>query len=97
MYDNTLVLTLHTPPTVPTQQPHLYTHLTPQDLQEVIYVDDINCLLDSDCTAVCGSSSEKAGPTDGQQADQSKAGLRTLTVSPDGQHLASGDRVGVLR
>ncbi|XP_029688830.1 mitogen-activated protein kinase-binding protein 1 isoform X1 [Takifugu rubripes] len=67
------------------------------DLQEVIYVDDINCLLDADCTAVCGGSSEKAGPTDGQQADQSKAGLRTLRVSPDGQHLASGDRVGVLR
>lgn len=88
----------HTPPTVPThEQPHLHTHLTPQDLQEVIYVDDINCLLDTDCTAVCGSGSEKAGPTDGQQADQSKAGLRTLRVSPDGQHLASGDRVGVLR
>ncbi|CAF89697.1 unnamed protein product, partial [Tetraodon nigroviridis] len=39
----------------------------------------------------------RAGPTDGPQADLSKAGLRTLRVCPDGQHLASGDRVGVLR
>uniref|UniRef100_A0A3P8RSG5 Mitogen-activated protein kinase binding protein 1 n=1 Tax=Amphiprion percula TaxID=161767 RepID=A0A3P8RSG5_AMPPE len=42
---------------------------------------------------------EKAGPmgSEGQQTDQSRAGIRTLRVSPDGRHLASGDRMGVLR
>ncbi|XP_070835668.1 mitogen-activated protein kinase-binding protein 1 isoform X2 [Chaetodon trifascialis] len=68
------------------------------DLQKVIYVEDnVSSLLDTD--SVAGGSTEKAGPSgsEGQQADQSRAGIRTLRVSPDGQHLASGDRMGVLR
>uniref|UniRef100_A0A8P4G1Y5 Mitogen-activated protein kinase binding protein 1 n=1 Tax=Dicentrarchus labrax TaxID=13489 RepID=A0A8P4G1Y5_DICLA len=65
------------------------------DLQKVIYVDDnITSLLDTE-----SANTEKAGSSgsEGQQADQSRAGIRTLRVSPDGQHLASGDRMGVLR
>lgn len=80
--------TLHCTPLCP---------LTPQDLQKVIYVDDnITGLLDNESAA--GGSTEKAGPSgsEGQQADQ-RVGIRTLRVSPNGQHLASGDRVGVLR
>lgn len=81
---------------------HLHTctplcPLTPQDLQKVIYVDDnITSLLDIESAA--GGNTEKAGPSgsEGQQADQ-RVGIRTLRVSPNGQHLASGDRMGVLR
>ncbi|XP_061668123.1 mitogen-activated protein kinase-binding protein 1-like [Syngnathoides biaculeatus] len=35
-------------------------------------------------------------PADGQPAE-SRTGIRTVCVSPDGQHLASGDRNGILR
>uniref|UniRef100_A0A671TTI9 Mitogen-activated protein kinase binding protein 1 n=1 Tax=Sparus aurata TaxID=8175 RepID=A0A671TTI9_SPAAU len=60
------------------------------DLQKVIYVDEnITSLLDTESTGESGS--------EGQQTDQSRVGIRTLRVSPDGQHLASGDRMGVLR
>ncbi|XP_029317026.1 LOW QUALITY PROTEIN: mitogen-activated protein kinase-binding protein 1 [Cottoperca gobio] len=70
------------------------------DLQKIIYVDDnVTSLLDPESDTVNGGSSEKAGSSgsEGQQTDQSRAGIRTLRVSPDGQHLASGDRMGVLR
>nr|XP_046268092.1 mitogen-activated protein kinase-binding protein 1 isoform X2 [Scatophagus argus] len=70
------------------------------DLQKVIYVDDsITSLLDVESATVAGGNTEKAGSSgsEGQQTDQSRAGIRTLRVSPDGQHLASGDRTGVLR
>ncbi|XP_035850289.1 mitogen-activated protein kinase-binding protein 1 isoform X2 [Sander lucioperca] len=62
------------------------------DLQKVIYVDDnVSGLLDPESATVSG------GVEEGQPADQSRVGIRTLRVSPDGQHLASGDRMGVLR
>lgn len=61
--------------------------------------DNVSTLLDPDSTSVTGGNLEKGGSSgsDGLQTDQSKAGIRTLRVSPDGQHLASGDRMGVLR
>ncbi|XP_069391275.1 mitogen-activated protein kinase-binding protein 1 isoform X2 [Paralichthys olivaceus] len=70
------------------------------DLQKVIYVDDnLTSLLDTESIGAAGGNTEKAGSlcSEGQQADQSRAGIRSLGVSPDGQHLASGDRMGVLR
>ncbi|XP_034050708.1 mitogen-activated protein kinase-binding protein 1 isoform X2 [Thalassophryne amazonica] len=69
------------------------------DLQKVIYVDDnIASLLDTESVTITGNT-EKLGMSgsDGQQIDQSRTGIRTLRVSPNGQHLASGDRMGVLR
>ncbi|XP_008275310.1 mitogen-activated protein kinase-binding protein 1 [Stegastes partitus] len=78
----------------------LQRNILSHDLQKVIYVDDsIASLLDTDSITVTGGNSEKAGPTgsEGQQTDQSRAGIRTLRVSPNGRHLASGDRMGVLR
>lgn len=56
-------------------------------------------LLDTESVAVAGGNTEKTGSltSEGQQTDHSRAGIRTLRVSPDGQHLASGDRMGVLR
>uniref|UniRef100_A0A3P8RSI9 Mitogen-activated protein kinase binding protein 1 n=1 Tax=Amphiprion percula TaxID=161767 RepID=A0A3P8RSI9_AMPPE len=67
---------------------------------KVIYVDDsVTSLMDTESITITGGNSEKAGPmgSEGQQTDQSRAGIRTLRVSPDGRHLASGDRMGVLR
>uniref|UniRef100_A0A8D3BUW1 Mitogen-activated protein kinase binding protein 1 n=1 Tax=Scophthalmus maximus TaxID=52904 RepID=A0A8D3BUW1_SCOMX len=70
------------------------------DLQKVIYVDDnLTSLLDTESVAVANGNTEKVGSSgsEGQQTDQCRVGIRTLGVSPDGQHLASGDRMGVLR
>ncbi|CAN9501919.1 unnamed protein product [Ophioblennius macclurei] len=75
----------------------LHKNILSQDLQRVIYVEDsLNSLLDTDSVAI---SSEKAGlsGSEAPQAEQTRVGIRTLRVSPDGQHLASGDRMGVLR
>ncbi|KAM6916877.1 mitogen-activated protein kinase-binding protein 1 [Lycodopsis pacificus] len=77
----------------------LTRNILSQDLQKVIYVDDnVSTLLDPESATVTSGTTEKAGSlgSDGQ-TDQSRAGIRTLRVSPDGQHLASGDRMGVLR
>ncbi|XP_017293165.1 mitogen-activated protein kinase-binding protein 1 isoform X2 [Kryptolebias marmoratus] len=78
----------------------LHRNILSNDLQKVIYVDDNTLsLLDTDTIAVANSNTEKVGSqgSEGQQPDQSRTGIRTLRVSPDGQHLASGDRLGVLR
>uniref|UniRef100_UPI003AAF42A3 mitogen-activated protein kinase-binding protein 1-like n=1 Tax=Centroberyx gerrardi TaxID=166262 RepID=UPI003AAF42A3 len=63
------------------------------DLLNIIYMDGSTAaLLDTESMA-CGSA-EKSG--DGQTADN-RTGIRTICVSPDGKHLASGDRNGMLR
>ncbi|XP_057715506.1 mitogen-activated protein kinase-binding protein 1 isoform X1 [Corythoichthys intestinalis] len=67
------------------------------DLHKVIYVEDNpSGLLDIDSVSPAG---DKAGPNtfEAPTNDQNRAGVRSLRVSPDGRHLASGDRVGVLR
>ncbi|XP_059374553.1 mitogen-activated protein kinase-binding protein 1-like isoform X3 [Carassius carassius] len=62
------------------------------DLQKVIYMDsNTSSLLDPDCTI--SSNSEKVEP----QTSDNRTGIRTICVSPDGLHLASGDRNGSLR
>ncbi|KAJ8353572.1 hypothetical protein SKAU_G00211390 [Synaphobranchus kaupii] len=62
------------------------------DLLKIIYMDNnTSALLDTDCTAT--SNTEKADP----QTSENRSGIRTMCVSPDGQHLASGDRTGTLR
>uniref|UniRef100_A0A8C1W6V3 Mitogen-activated protein kinase binding protein 1 n=1 Tax=Cyprinus carpio TaxID=7962 RepID=A0A8C1W6V3_CYPCA len=68
------------------------TTLSPNDLQKVIYMDNnTSTLLDTDCTI--SSNSEKVDP----QTSDNRTGIRTMCVSPDGLHLASGDRNGTLR
>ncbi|XP_041131628.1 mitogen-activated protein kinase-binding protein 1-like isoform X2 [Polyodon spathula] len=63
------------------------------DLQKILYMDNNTAaLVDSESSAA--GSAEK--PSDSQSND-TKTGIRTLCVSPDGQHLASGDRSGTLR
>uniref|UniRef100_A0A671LJD6 Mitogen-activated protein kinase-binding protein 1-like n=1 Tax=Sinocyclocheilus anshuiensis TaxID=1608454 RepID=A0A671LJD6_9TELE len=58
----------------------------------VIYMDsNTSSLLDTECTI--SSNSEKVDP----QTSDNRTGIRTICVSPDGLHLASGDRNGTLR
>lgn len=52
--------------------------------------NNTSTLLDTDCMS---SNSEKVDP----QTSENRTGIRTMCVSPDGVHLASGDRNGTLR
>ncbi|XP_062406286.1 mitogen-activated protein kinase-binding protein 1-like [Sardina pilchardus] len=62
------------------------------DLLKVIYVDSSSAaLLDTDMC--CTSGVEKQDSA----APEVRTGIRTIGVSPDGRHLASGDRTGTLR
>lgn len=64
-----------------------------QDLLNIIYIDgNTSTLLDPEST----TNANVDKPGDGQTAE-SRTGIRTICVSPDGKHLASGDRNGMLR
>lgn len=64
----------------------------PQDLRGIIYVDgNTGALLDPECA----TNGDKQA--DGQTAESRTSGIRSVCVSPDGKHLASGDRNGMLR
>ncbi|NWI18009.1 MABP1 protein, partial [Crypturellus soui] len=70
----------------------LHRNILSNDLMKIIYVDDnTQVLLDTDYNS--GGSADKA---DAQVID-TKVGIRTVCVSPGGEHLASGDRIGTLR
>ncbi|KAM9147302.1 mitogen-activated protein kinase-binding protein 1 [Pangshura tecta] len=70
----------------------LHRNILSNDLMKIIYVDDnTQALLDTDDNS--GGSADKADI----QALDTKVGIRTLCVSPSGEHLASGDRIGTLR
>ncbi|NXE31474.1 MABP1 protein, partial [Ptilorrhoa leucosticta] len=70
----------------------LHRNILSNDLMKIIYVDDnTQVLLDTDYNSA--GSAEKA---DAQVLDM-KVGIRTVCVSPSGEHLASGDRIGTLR
>ncbi|XP_062432015.1 mitogen-activated protein kinase-binding protein 1 isoform X2 [Rhea pennata] len=70
----------------------LHRNILSNDLMKIIYVDDnTQVLLDTDYNS--GGSADKA---DAQVMDM-KVGIRTVCVSPSGEHLASGDRIGTLR
>ncbi|NXU02799.1 MABP1 protein, partial [Buphagus erythrorhynchus] len=69
----------------------LHRNILSNDLMKIIYVDDnTQVLLDTDYNSA--GSAEKA---DAQVLD-TKVGIRTVCVSPSGEHLASGDRIGTL-
>lgn len=60
-----------------------------QDLIKIIYVDgNTQALLDTELPG-----GDKA---DGSLMDP-RVGIRSVCISPNGQHLASGDRMGTLR
>ncbi|XP_065610876.1 mitogen-activated protein kinase-binding protein 1 isoform X5 [Cyrtonyx montezumae] len=70
----------------------LHRNILSNDLMKIIYVDDnTQVLLDTDYNS--GGSADKADT----QVMDTKVGIRTVCVSPSGEHLASGDRIGTLR
>uniref|UniRef100_A0A8C5WY03 Mitogen-activated protein kinase binding protein 1 n=1 Tax=Laticauda laticaudata TaxID=8630 RepID=A0A8C5WY03_LATLA len=70
----------------------LYRNILSNDLMKIIYVDEnTQALLDTEYNTAGGV--EKADT----QAIDTKVGIRTVCVSPTGEHLASGDRIGTLR
>ncbi|NWW71963.1 MABP1 protein, partial [Climacteris rufus] len=70
----------------------LHRNILSNDLMKIIYVDDnTQVLLDTDY-----NSAGSADKSDAQVLD-TKVGIRTVCVSPSGEHLASGDRIGTLR
>uniref|UniRef100_A0A7M4FM90 Mitogen-activated protein kinase binding protein 1 n=1 Tax=Crocodylus porosus TaxID=8502 RepID=A0A7M4FM90_CROPO len=70
----------------------LHRNILSSDLMKIIYVDDnTQYLLDTDYNS--GGSADKADT----QVTDTKVGIRTVCVSPSGEHLASGDRIGTLR
>ncbi|XP_040920240.1 mitogen-activated protein kinase-binding protein 1-like [Toxotes jaculatrix] len=70
-----------------------YQNILSRDLLNIIYIDgNTAALLDPEC--VTNVNADKSG--DGQTTE-SRMGIRTICVSPDGKHLASGDRNGILR
>ncbi|KAF1450361.1 Mitogen-activated protein kinase-binding protein 1, partial [Pygoscelis papua] len=70
----------------------LHRNILSNDLMKIIYVDNnTQVLLDTDYNTA--GSADKA---DAQVMD-TKVGIRTVCVSPSGEHLASGDRIGTLR
>ncbi|XP_049446421.1 mitogen-activated protein kinase-binding protein 1-like isoform X1 [Epinephelus fuscoguttatus] len=75
-------------------QTHVHSqNILSSDLLNIIYVDrNTSALLDPEC--LTNINVDKPG--DGQTAE-SRTGIRTICVSPDGKHLASGDRNGMLR
>ncbi|KAM8832217.1 mitogen-activated protein kinase-binding protein 1-like isoform 2-T2 [Spinachia spinachia] len=76
-----------------TQAPLRPHNILSSDLLNIIYADgNAGALQDPGC--LTNVNADKQG--DGQTAD-SGTGIRTICVSPDGKHLASGDRSGTLR
>ncbi|KAK5853187.1 hypothetical protein PBY51_006997 [Eleginops maclovinus] len=75
-------------------QTHVHSpNILSTDLLNIIYIDEnTSALLDPEC--LTNMNADKPG--DGQAAE-SRTGIRTICVSPDGKHLASGDRNGMLR
>ncbi|NXS97011.1 MABP1 protein, partial [Jacana jacana] len=70
----------------------LHRNILSNDLMKIIYVDDnTQVLLDTDYNSA--GSADKADT----QVMDTKVGIRTVCVSPSGEHLASGDRIGTLR
>ncbi|XP_075050712.1 mitogen-activated protein kinase-binding protein 1-like isoform X2 [Mixophyes fleayi] len=70
----------------------LHRNILSSDLMKIILVDsNTQALLDTDC------NSAGLGDKVDTQALDTKIGIRSVCVSPSGQHLASGDRTGTLR
>ncbi|GLD59657.1 mitogen-activated protein kinase-binding protein 1-like protein [Lates japonicus] len=70
-----------------------FQNILSSDLLNIIYVDGNTAAL-VDPEYMTNMNADKSG--DGQTTE-SRTGIRTICVSPDGKHLASGDRNGMLR
>ncbi|XP_016327370.1 mitogen-activated protein kinase-binding protein 1-like isoform X2 [Sinocyclocheilus anshuiensis] len=63
----------------------LHHNLYSEDIVRIVYVDDDTQYLKAEAERAEGASQD------------GKSGIRVLGISPDGQHLAAGDRSGNLR
>uniref|UniRef100_A0A4W6DMK0 Mitogen-activated protein kinase binding protein 1 n=1 Tax=Lates calcarifer TaxID=8187 RepID=A0A4W6DMK0_LATCA len=70
-----------------------FQNILSSDLLNIIYIDGNTAAL-VDPEYMTNMNADKSG--DGQTTE-SRTGIRTICVSPDGKHLASGDRNGMLR
>ncbi|XP_030071349.1 mitogen-activated protein kinase-binding protein 1 isoform X2 [Microcaecilia unicolor] len=70
----------------------LHRNILSSDLMKIIFLDNnTQALLDMDYNSALVN--EKVD----MQSLDTKVGIRTVCLSPNGQHLASGDRMGTLR
>ncbi|KAM9294407.1 mitogen-activated protein kinase-binding protein 1 [Gastrophryne carolinensis] len=70
----------------------LHRNILSNDLLKILLIDgNTQALVDTDCS--CAGLADKVDP----QILDAKTGIRSVCVSPNGQHLASGDRTGTLR
>ncbi|XP_018415556.1 PREDICTED: mitogen-activated protein kinase-binding protein 1 [Nanorana parkeri] len=70
----------------------LHRNILSNDLMKILLIDNnTQALLDTDYN--CAGLADKVDP----QVLDTKTGIRSVCVSPNGQHLASGDRTGTLR
>ncbi|KAG8449439.1 hypothetical protein GDO86_016189 [Hymenochirus boettgeri] len=70
----------------------LHRNILSNDLMKIILIDgNTQALLDTEY------NSAGLGDKADHQALDTKAGIRSVCISPSGQHLASGDRTGTLR
>ncbi|XP_068110394.1 mitogen-activated protein kinase-binding protein 1 isoform X2 [Hyperolius riggenbachi] len=70
----------------------LHRNILSSDLMKIILIDgNTQALVDTDFN--CAGLADKVDP----QMLDTKLGIRSVCVSPNGQHLASGDRTGTLR
>ncbi|XP_067847321.1 mitogen-activated protein kinase-binding protein 1 isoform X2 [Heptranchias perlo] len=70
----------------------LHRNMISNDLLKILYMDsNTSTLLDMENSSAGGTDKPDCQPA------EMKTGIRTLCVSPDGQHIASGDRAGTLR
>uniref|UniRef100_UPI00358FC1D3 mitogen-activated protein kinase-binding protein 1-like isoform X3 n=1 Tax=Myxine glutinosa TaxID=7769 RepID=UPI00358FC1D3 len=68
---------------------NIHRNIYSADLLKVIYMDgNLQFLQDVDPNPTGGTDKTDS---------ETKSGIRTLRISPDGQHLAAGDRVGNVR
>ncbi|KAJ0061262.1 hypothetical protein NL108_013931 [Boleophthalmus pectinirostris] len=75
------------------QTPLQPKNLITNDLLNILYIDG-NPASPVDSESTTHITADKTG--DGQSAEN-RTGIRVISVSPDGKHLASGDRNGILR
>ena len=68
------------------------------DLLKTLYIDtDLNHIKESDTSNTAESGSSSQSKDNSSTVYDQKNGVRCIRISPDGKHLASGDRAGNVR
>ena len=68
------------------------------DLLKTLYIDpDLNHIKESDTSTTNTETSSSSNNSQKETVYDQKNGVRCIRISPDGKHLASGDRAGNIR